>query len=215
MPDRIFISICLLFITHSVFFYEKAFAQQKNAKIAYINHLNLLAKSYLNSYPDSTLVLAQKALMQSKQYAYGLGEATSNMNLGSYQQYRGRYKTAYKYYLTALKIYEQQQLKPGLANAYNHLGDVYRKQNNFKEALEYYQKSLNIHQQLNRPVGVVDNLNDLGDVYRKQKQYSKALKLYAQSMKIAQANNYLAGMMSNRNNQGDVYDQQKESNKLL
>jgi len=189
---------------------SKTFAQRNNQAIAQINQLNVSARAYLKSYPDSTLVLAQKALKIAKSIGFLEGLAASRRNLGGYQQYRGDYKEAYKHYLGGLKIYKKLQHLQGLAQMYNHLGDIYRKQKNYQEAHSYYQKSLRLYQQLNKPVGIAENINNLGDIYRKQKKWQKALKFYFQSLKIAQANHDLQGMMGNWNNLGDVFDQQQK-----
>jgi len=188
----------------------KTFAQINNQTIAQINQLNVSAQAYLRSYPDSTLILARKALKMAKSIRFWEGIAAGVRNLGGYQQYRGHYKEAYKYYLEGLKVYEKLQHHQGLAQMYNHLGDVYRKQRNYPEAQVYYQKSLKLYQQLNNPVGIAENLNNLGDNARKQQKLPKALSFYFQSLKIAQANHDLQSMMGNWNNLGDVLDQQRK-----
>ncbi|OJJ16144.1 hypothetical protein BKI52_35855 [marine bacterium AO1-C] len=190
-------------------------AQTNNQALARINQLNVSAKAYLKSYPDSTLLLGQRALEMAKQNDFLEGVAASSCNLGGYQQYRGHYKDAYKYYLGALKIYEKLQHQPGLAQIYNHLGDVYRKQKNYQEAQTHYQRSLKLYQQLNRPVGIVENLNNLGDNARKQQRLEEALRFYFQSLKIAQTNHDLQGMMGNWNNLGDVFDQQQKYSQAI
>ena len=54
-------------------------AQDHHEFTAQINQLNVSAQAYLKSYPDSTLILAQKALGLAQQASFSKGVASSTM----------------------------------------------------------------------------------------------------------------------------------------
>ncbi len=90
------------------------------------------------------------------------------------------YSIALKYYLKALKIYQEIDQKNSISKAYNNIAIVYKSQGNRNKALDYLQKALAIQKQIKEPTYGVTLMN-IGVVYFEQGKIREAFEYYSQA----------------------------------
>ncbi len=86
-----------------------------------VDHLNLIATSISQRYPDSCLYYAQSALDLAKSLKYDFGEATAFFNLGNGYFFKFNIKNSMNYYLSSMQIFENLKAK----ETFKELGHLY------------------------------------------------------------------------------------------
>jgi tetratricopeptide (TPR) repeat protein len=145
IPPLRFIIICSFII----FFTPRSFAQ--STKIEHLSRLLSvektdsnkvtllwqLAEQYQSFKPDTSLQLAQKALLLAQRIKFTEGESRSLALLATSQYLLGDYSKALNNYMLKLKIEEKRNSPRNYASALNNIGITYILLEDYSNALEY------------------------------------------------------------------------------
>lgn len=131
---------------------------------------------------------AVNSLNRSKEY-YGLtnnslGIAKANNSIGLLEISRGNYKEGLDYSLSAIKLFEQKNLKKDLSKAYSKLADAYYNTSKLEKALEFHKKALNVRNELQDTDGIKMSNKKLADLYSELKEHRKAIEHYNATLKL-------------------------------
>ena len=130
-----------------------------------------LGSLYKNSYVDSALFIAEKALTVSKKINYVKGEVLSLNLEGVLYMRLGNYSKALQSFLKALELSEKNNYSKGASFVLINLGDLYSKQDDLRKALDYVFQAKTISESIN------DTLN-LTAIYINIGSYYEALNLF-------------------------------------
>ena len=113
-----------------------------------------------------------------------LGIARVNNSLGIIEIKRGNFNKGLKSSLSAIEIFEDNNLNKELSNAYNNLADAYFSVDEFKKSLDYYKKTLNIQERLNDKNGLKHTLKNIGSLYSLTQEHRQAIEYYERALNI-------------------------------
>jgi signal transduction histidine kinase len=170
-----------------------------------------LAYAYLYSKPDTSLLLAQQALLLSKKEGYTKGEALSLNIIGGVFLTTGNYPKALEAYLQSLKKSESIGDKVAIAKATGNIGTVYTSQGDYRQSLNYTFKALALNKNLGRQVSVTGNLINLGDTYEKLNMLDSAKYYTIEAYNLGVQLNDKTRIGISLNNLGNIYSKMGES----
>lgn len=110
--------------------------------------------------------------------------AQSKNRLGTIYDYKGVLDSANINYQEALKLFEQQHDKSGIAAVYQNIGVMYYFQNDLDKAIEYYNKAIVLRNKTNELEFVAKLQNNIAVILRRQKKYDLAIEYYKKSLEI-------------------------------
>ncbi len=175
------------------------YAQQK--KIDSLRHLISISKAdtstvffkceladiYLNNKPDSSFLLAQEGLTQSKKKNFLKGQIWCDREIGEAKQQMGNYPGAMQDYLQYFQIAEKLNSQYDIAAALINIGFLYREQGDYSQAIKYTLKAKNVienipnYKKIDYYQELYDSaLTNAGFFYYKNNQLDSAL-VYEQS----------------------------------
>src|SRR5580765_5542288 len=99
--------------------------------------LKNMARTFLYSNPDTSLLLCVQGLSLSQQAKFTKGEALCLEGIADAFDNLGNYPKALENYLMCLKIYEAANDVKGIRRCLGALGTVYAEQGEYRHALEY------------------------------------------------------------------------------
>lgn len=100
-----------------------------------------IAQQYQSYKPDTSLLLAEKALLLARQINYVEGESRSLAILATSQYLLGNYPSALSNYMLKLQIEEKRNSPRNFASALNNIGLMYILLGEFKNALTYLRRA--------------------------------------------------------------------------
>lgn len=107
-----------------------------------------------------------------------LGIAKINNSIGLIEIRRGNYAAGLEYSLSAIKIFENRNLRKELGSAYNNLAEAYYNTQQVDKALEYNIKALNIREQLRDSSGMKISYKNIAMLYSMRNEYRKSIEYY-------------------------------------
>ncbi|WP_430467583.1 tetratricopeptide repeat-containing sensor histidine kinase [Winogradskyella ouciana] len=107
-----------------------------------------------------------------------LGIAKVSNSIGLIEIRRGNYGVGLKNSLSAIDIFEKQDLKDELSSAYNNLAEAYFKTNQIDKAIEFNIKALEVREQINDRKGIIASTKNIADLYSMRKEHRKAIEYY-------------------------------------
>ncbi|WP_207495215.1 tetratricopeptide repeat protein [Aridibaculum aurantiacum] len=134
-----------------------------------------LAALYQGSKPDSTLILAQDALILSRRIDFKQGEAQSLNQMANAFNWVGNYPKALELYIQSLKIVEQGNNPTSHAIALINIATVYLFQHEYRKALDYTFLADSILVENNLINHRKYTLLNLGDIYEKFNKLDSAM----------------------------------------
>ena len=171
-----------------------------------VNLLFQLSKESFSTKPDIGIEYGLQGLELAKDINWNQGVANCYSALGTnYGGGKSNYPKALEYCHKALKIYEKQGYKSGIAANLVNIGLIFSSQSDYPKALEYYHKALKIYEELGNKSGIAKALGNLGSVYWYKTDYTKALEYYHKSLKIMEEIGNKAGIAKNLGNIGNIY----------
>lgn len=183
---------------------------------AYADAFRLKDAIVFKNYIDKGLALAQKL-----DYTKGIAEGIRRT--GIHYRMQSNYDEGVKYFLKALKVYENLNDKAGIARCYNHLGLIYQRQVLraakgdkkifYEKALAYYNKAKEMYQELEDKKKLVKNYVDLGTLSFAYEEKEKALKIYNEGIKMAKVYKMPAMQADLYLYKGNIYVSRKELSK--
>ncbi|MFC0604653.1 tetratricopeptide repeat-containing sensor histidine kinase [Winogradskyella pulchriflava] len=107
-----------------------------------------------------------------------LGIAKVSNSIGLVEIKRGNYAVGLKNSLSAIEIFEKQDLKDELSSAYNNLAEAYFKTNQIDKAIDFNIKALDVRKQINDRKGIIASTKNIADLYATRKEHRKAIEYY-------------------------------------
>jgi len=179
-----------------------------------VNTLNALSKLFLlaKNLPDAKKY-AEDALSLAEKKGFKKGITNANVCFGNIYNHQGNsyyneenYSEALKSYLSALKLYEKNEAKKGIAHTRRNIGRVYWIQTNYSEALKNFKISLSSFEEIEDKNAIAVVYNDIGVVYENQGDTAEALKNYFAALRIFDETGDKESMMNRLFNIGFLYD---------
>ena len=113
-----------------------------------------------------------------------LGIARVNNSLGIIEIKRGNFKKGLENSLSAISIFEDNNLDKELGNAYSNLADAYFGSDELQKALEYYKKTLIIQERLKDNNGIKYTLKNTASIYTLLQEHRLAIEYYERTLRI-------------------------------
>ena len=180
------------------------------------NYYNDVAWEFRNSYPDSTIFYAEKALVLAKNDKNLVEELRAYNILGIAERNKSNYSKAFAHYMEVLKGSEDrplanQQRGFGLIN----IGNLYIYQANYGDALEYFNRALMMADSVGdqRMQGYV--FLNIGRTYRSMSQFDDAEEALVKSLSIREQLGDLSGIITLKVELAELYRLQGETDKSL
>jgi tetratricopeptide (TPR) repeat protein len=171
-----------------------------------VDVLNQLAfQNYYNN-PVNALRYAYQARDLSDSIHYLKGYAESLRQIGLVAWALADYTAAMNYFLSGLKVAENQKLLQQEADLLGNIGLVYNGMGNPTEALNFLEQSRKLQQQLNNKWREAAIMNNVGDAYLSLKNFKEAINAYSFALNTSKNENYLLGVSTNIRNIGNVYE---------
>ena len=161
----------------------KQLLQTERQDTSRIRLLKLLARSYLYSKPDTSLLLCLQGLSLSQHAKFTMGEAFCLEGMADAFDILGNYPESLENYLMSLKIYESINDVNGIRRCLGNLGMVYAEQSEYRRALEYSFKAKEMA--LNNESALSIHLLNIGDDYNQLKIFDSAEIYNQQSYELA------------------------------
>ena len=196
----------ILLVTSSVV--EKCYAQNKQIdslktilKTARhdtnrVNALSALAQEIAKFNPDSTLLLEQLALEQSKRLNWMKGEAIAECNIGIEYYYRKEFEESNKHFDNAIRLGETmitskhplniRAAKRVMRKTFLNMANTYRAKRNIIKTLESYTKALKLSEELQDGKWRARIMYNIGALYYDQADNSKGLEYFKSGLIIAE-----------------------------
>ena len=177
-----------------------------------------IAKDYLGIvYRDlgqfeKAKTLSLEAISFSKD---SLTNASAYTNIGAANRQMGLYREALKYYLKALKIYEDAPDLHKIATVNNNIGTVYNYLGINDKAVEYHTKAIKIFESLSNRKGISNAYNNIAIIYANDGELEKALSNFKYSLEIERELQDKKGIAESSNNVGAVYYYMQEIDSAL
>jgi len=143
-----------------------------------IDHLNLIATSISQRYPDSCHFYANQALELSKPANYELGEAEAIFNIGNGYFYKFDLKNALTNYLAALRIFEKYGNLDKRGNLLLQIGFINTFVGNHEKSLEYYRKAQFVFSTTGNQFAEIFARRKIGTAFRQMNNNDSALLHY-------------------------------------
>ena len=149
-----------------------------------------LSFEYIESKPDTMMLLATQSLELSRRIGFLKGEAISLNRIGNAYNSFGNYSKSMEVLLQALQINEKINNVDGIHRNLGNIGLTYIAQEDYRQALDYYFKAKSLAELVNNKRSVSTVCANISIVYDSLKIYDSA-RLYSQrSYDIANKINY-------------------------
>lgn len=177
--------------------------------------LNQLTWQFRNSDFSKAIAYGQKAIATAELLEYYGGLADAYSYLGVVHRNIGEYPEATEYYIKALHLSEEHQLKQRVSYSYLNLGDILKFQKQYQESEKYILRSIQEFDKLKDTRGLGYGYIRLGEVYQEQKRYKDALNAFNKSLIIREKLGDKSTIESSLNRLGKLYDLMKDYSNAL
>ncbi|MEZ4803836.1 MAG: tetratricopeptide repeat-containing sensor histidine kinase [Gelidibacter sp.] len=113
-----------------------------------------------------------------------LGIAKVNNSIGLIEISRGNYTAGLDYSLSAIRVFEDKNLRKDLSLAYSNLAKAYYNTQQVDKALEFNFKALNVMEQLRDSSGMKTSNKNIAMLYSMRKEYRKAIEYYEKVLSL-------------------------------
>jgi tetratricopeptide (TPR) repeat protein len=175
-----------------------------------------LGYSLYNINPDSTIMLGQQALEQSRKINFRLGESEGLFCMGLGNTIKGNLDTAVYFNEQSVAIKEAIGDKDGLIKVLNNLAILHSYKSEYFDALRSFEEILNIHEENNNEEGIALIKNNIGLVYSELANFPKALEYYLESLPVIEKKpNNNQALANTLQNIGIIYSNMDEYEEAL
>ncbi len=113
-----------------------------------------------------------------------LGVAKVSNSIGLIEIKRGNYTVGLQNSLSAIDIFEKQNLFDELSSAYNNLAEAYFKTNQIDKAIDFNFKALDVRKKINDRDGIITSTKNIADLYSLRKEYRKSIEYYEKVLEM-------------------------------
>ena len=150
------------------------------------SYLKLSELYFLQQNFDSVYIYSGKALHLSEKLKYSSGIIRSNDNIGRVFSFRGRYDSAYAYYLSSYLLADSAGDTRASVNSLIYLGENARAYKAYDQGIEYLLRGLEINRTINDSVFLARIYNRLAAIYFELKNFDTTAKYAQESMFISE-----------------------------
>ncbi len=187
--------------------------------------LNLYAREYAYSIPDSAIYFSEEALNYAKNAKWEAGMGISYHQMGMFATNKGDYPTALDYLNKALTLWTKhengndQQLKENALKrkprSLSSIGIVYDNTGEYVKSIEYYLKALKYHEKSGDKKGEATTLGNIGLVYNNLREYKTAMDFYNKAVAIDTKLENYNGLGRHFGNMAIVLEEQNKQEEAL
>lgn len=170
-----------------------------------VDHLNLIATSISQRYPDSCLYYADAALELSKSLNYEFGEAEAVFNLGNGYFYKIDVKESLSNYLKILPYFKNISPTKEYGNLLMQIGFINGFVGNNIEAIKSFKMAGKIYKETNLKLSQINSITEMTFLYIQAKLYDSAIYYCKNNIKECKLYGYQKQLAINYNNIGLVY----------
>src|SRR5688572_2552426 len=178
-------------------------------------HLADLSFEYIESKPDTTMVLALEALSLARRIGFEKGVAVSLNRVGNAYHTLGNYPKAMEVYLQALKINEKINNSDGKQKNLGNIGVIYAEQEDYRQALGYYFQAKLLAEQQNNMRSLSIACVNIAEAYHRLKIYDSATQYAQQANDIAYKINYVRLIGSSLLRLGHIHFEKGQTSSAL
>lgn len=160
--------------------YTKGLAESSYYRALIYTHRN----DYFNAIDNY-----EKSKKYYLQISDTLGVAKVSNSIGLIEIKRGNYVVGLQNSLSAIDIFEKQDLKDELSSAYNNLAEAYRKTNQIDKAIEFNHKTLEVRKQVNDRIGIIISTKNIAELYSISKEHRKSIEYYENVLQLLNPEN--------------------------
>lgn len=113
-----------------------------------------------------------------------LGVAKVSNSIGLIEIKRGNYAIGLQNSLSAIDIFEKQDLKEELSTAYSNLAEAYYKTHQIDKAIEFNFKALGVQQEINDRNGIIASTKNIAELYSILKEHRKGIEYYEKVLQL-------------------------------
>lgn len=147
--------------------------------IELVDHLNFIATSISQRYPDSCLYYANQALELSDSLNFTSGEAEAIFNVGNGYFYMFDLNNALMNYLSSLRIFEKLGDSDSHGNLLLQIGFINAFVGNHEKSINYYRKAQSIFNNMGNKYAELFAIGSIGAAFLHQlKKYDSAFIYY-------------------------------------
>lgn len=117
-----------------------------------------------------------------------LGVAKVSNSIGLIEIKRGNYTVGLQNSLSAIDIFEKQNLFDELSSAYNNLAEAYFKTNQIDKAIDFNFKALDVRKKINDRSGIIASTKNIAELYALRKEHRKAIEYYENVLEMLNPN---------------------------
>ncbi|MBA80442.1 MULTISPECIES: tetratricopeptide repeat protein [unclassified Leeuwenhoekiella] len=175
-------------------------------EIQQIDSINAILVQNSSLKTDSLLVVFENNLKAAEQLDYKKGIGEAYKNIATIYGYEAESKKRVEYNLKAIRIFEENDLKPQAANLYGEMG-YGMKRDNMERAEYYMNKGLKMAEEGNYKEVLDRTYNNYGVLKEMQGQLDSALYFYQKGLAIVEERNYTEGLPYSYSNLAGAYGQ--------
>jgi tetratricopeptide (TPR) repeat protein len=180
-----------------------------------VNSLNRLAKKYLATSTDTTLIFADSAASISRNINFLKGEANALEHMAQAYIYMGDNVKATVEAKKSLKIYQLLKDEVGSAVILNKMGAIHMNKGEYDIATDYLKESLQLLNGKGDLATQASTYNSLGNIAQKKGNYSQASEYIHKALNLNQQIGRTSGVADALNNLGVIYEYQEDYEKAL
>ena len=149
-----------------------------------------LSFTYMESKPDTMMIMALQALELSRKIGFTNGEAVSLNRIANVYWVLGNYSKAMEILLEALQINEKINNVDGKQRNLGNIGVIYNNQGDYQQALSYLFKAKPLAEELNNKVSLSITLSNIRVSYLRLKMFDSATIFTQQGYNLAYQINF-------------------------
>ncbi|RXG12806.1 hypothetical protein DSM03_10977 [Leeuwenhoekiella aestuarii] len=173
-------------------------------EIQKIDSINAILVQNSSLKTDSLLVIFENNLKAAQKIDYKKGIGESYKNLATTYGYEANGEKRVAYNLKAIRIFEENDLKPQAANLYGEMG-YGMKRDNMERAEYYMNKGLKMAEEGNYKEVLDRTYNNYGVLKEMQGQLDSALYFYKKGLAIVEERKYTKGLPYSYSNLAGAY----------
>lgn len=174
-----------------------------------------LAKTILDSKPDSALVVASQAYNESKKGGYHRFQMTAANILGNYYQRINDFTKAEAFYHESGVIAKRSNDLQGLAGYHNNIGIILVNKGDFNKAIAEFLEAFKYEEKRGNKQGMAECFNNIAVVNYYMKDFDKCAESLSKAAEISESMGDKALMSKVYNNNGAIMEMAKKYDKAL
>ncbi|HMK05627.1 MAG TPA: tetratricopeptide repeat protein [Ferruginibacter sp.] len=167
----------------------KQLLQKEEEDTSRVLLLNQLSDAYLQSKPDTTLLLSQEGLSLARKIGFDKGEAQSLTIIGNAYNILGNYLKALENLFQASNIYEKNGDQKGILRSLIGIAVNHSNRADFRQALDYSFKAKALAEEIKSARGITISLINIANYYDKLIMFDSARLFAQQAYEMAMRNN--------------------------